>query len=665
MTRADTSELRKQLRGGGYLPIPIIGKKPAMTQWQIKVATNDAEIELWSRVYPHAESTGLLTQKMPVLDIDITVPDAAAAVELLARGRFEEHGSFLVRFGAAPKRAIPFKCDKPFKKITANLIAPDGDTEQKLELLADGQQVVGFGIHESTNKRYQWFGGEPGEVRRDQLPAIAEAEAQQLVEDAVELLVCEHGYQRAASRPKLKSKENGYDQGAADWGYLVENIRAGHELHDSLRDLAAKLIKSGMSAGAVVNFLYAAMDASTAPHDSRWQERRDDIPRLVKSAEAKLMTASPEVLPADITAAFTFLGDAPATPPRELIKDLIPAFGVCVTGGQSSAGKTFVEIHKAVCLANGLPFFGRRIVERVGTVFIPAEGRALIPNRFAASLAHNKITRKLPISWIKQLPDFSSLEGIKRLEQQLKEMDKRYQGDFGARLGQVTIDTVAACFSMKSEDDNAEATKISNICRAIGETIGALITPVHHYGKNPESGLRGASAWKGSADGVLGVLADIDPLSGRASDREAVCTKARDGEQGPLSAFDLEFVQLGLNADDEPYGSVCVVPTEGKSRFDKTAGLSKSQRALQNALDEAMDSTGKYIIPRAGMPPVKAVKVTTVRQEFDRRYVVDDADPAKSANAKRMAFKRSLDHLSASKFGAGAAEGTDWIWKIT
>jgi len=72
-------------------------------------------------------------------------------------------------------------------------------------LLADGQQVVGFGIHEDTNKHTNGSGGEPGVIRRGELPAIKQTEAQQLVDDAVELLVLEHGYQRAKDRPKKKT----------------------------------------------------------------------------------------------------------------------------------------------------------------------------------------------------------------------------------------------------------------------------------------------------------------------------------------------------------------------------------------------------------------------------------------------------------------------------
>ena len=367
----------------------------------------------------------------------------------------------------------------------------------------------------------------------------------------------------------------------------------------------------------------------------------------------------------DLSTTFTFLGDVKVDAPRELIKKLLPAYGVAVTGGQPSAGKTFIEIYKAVCLARPLPFFGRKIVERVGTVFVAAEGRALIPNRFAATLEKHKITDKLPIAWINELPDFNSAEGIKKFVRQLKAINEYFRGDFGVRLGQVPIDTVGACFGMKNEDDNAEATKVCNIMRSIGEDVGALMSPVHHYGKNPESGLRGASAWRGSADIVQGVLADIHPLTGRASNRELVCAKARDGEEGPLSGFALEFIELGNDTDNEPYGSCCVIPAEGTSRFDKTTAGSKGKLAILNAINETLDGQSKVICPRAGMASVKAAKVSDVHTEFNRRYVVPDIDPKKATNAKRMAFKRALDNLSPAEFGAGSAEGADWIWRTT
>ncbi len=159
--------------------------------------------------------------------------------------------------------------------------------------------------------------------------------------------------------------------------------------------------------------------------------RRHDNAKPFKSAfyqdPKKGFSQTPEEpsKPTELSAVFSFLGDTPPSPPKELITGLLPANGVAVTGGQSSAGKTFITIYKAICLATTIPYFERRIVERVGTAFVAAEGRAIIPNRFAAALAKEQITQKLPIAWIKRLPDFSSAEGIKLFEQQLKARGRR------------------------------------------------------------------------------------------------------------------------------------------------------------------------------------------------------------------------------------------------
>ena len=118
--------------------------------------------------------------------------------------------------------------------------------------------------------------------------------------------------------------------------------------------------------------------------------------------------------------------------------------------------------------------------------------------------------------------------------------------------------------------------------------------------------------------------------------------------------------------DSEIYGSCCVVPIEGgNSRFEKTAKLSKGAKTIQDAINEVLDGRGTLITPRAGMPTVRAVKVTDVRGEFDRRYVTGEADPEKAKEAKRKAFKRALDTLSLSQYAAGESGGADWIWRLT
>ena len=75
---------RKQLLAAGYKPLPVNGKEPPIKGWQDIVASATI-IDSWETKYAEAVSTGILTETVPAIDIDILHPDAAAAVEALAR----------------------------------------------------------------------------------------------------------------------------------------------------------------------------------------------------------------------------------------------------------------------------------------------------------------------------------------------------------------------------------------------------------------------------------------------------------------------------------------------------------------------------------------------------------------------------------------------------
>jgi hypothetical protein len=204
---------RKRLLAAGYLPLPVNGKAPPIEGWQDIEATNKI-INTWESKYSDAINTGILTRTIPTIDIDIMHPDAAAAIEALAREHFEEHGNILVRFGKAPKRAILLRTDEPFKKIVRSLTAPDGST-QKIEIMGNGQQVVVFGTHPETKRDYSWHGGEPGEVKREELPYVREADAQAFLDAATELLIKEFSFKaKDDSRRKANSGEQQQASGA-------------------------------------------------------------------------------------------------------------------------------------------------------------------------------------------------------------------------------------------------------------------------------------------------------------------------------------------------------------------------------------------------------------------------------------------------------------------
>jgi hypothetical protein len=296
------TEIRACLAQNDYVPIPVNGKAAVLDGWAKRTETSQGDLDIWAKLYSYAKNTGILCTHCPTLDIDVLDPDAVDAAVRLVHERFEGRGRIMLRYGLRPKVAILFRTDVPFDKIKVLLTAPDGSTGQKIELLCRGQQVVVHGIHPDTHAPYQWLDGTPSSVKRDELPPITEAEAQTLVNDVVALMLS-HGYQ-IAEEGERKRKGNGadHDDMRADWGSLYENIRIGRDYHDSLRDLACKMVAAGTDPGAVVNILRDLMKRSEAPHDDeRWQSRYDDIPRLVDGAVELLSQAKAQDVDAEVT----------------------------------------------------------------------------------------------------------------------------------------------------------------------------------------------------------------------------------------------------------------------------------------------------------------------------------------------------------------------------
>jgi hypothetical protein len=490
---------RLRLLENGYAPLPIEGKRPPLKDWQKKTATNAAEIELWEKIFPQATNTGILTQLTPTLDIDITNPEAAEAVEALARERFEERGLVLVRIGQTPKRAILLRTDTPFKKITGAVIAPKGDTDQKIELLADGQQVVVFGTHPKTGKPYSWFGGEPTSIEHDELPYVSEDEAKQLVAATIALLVRDFGYRLPTAHPAETGKANGHDP--ASWGGLVDNIVHGRDLHESLRDLAGKLIASGMGDGAAVNFLRALTDSSGAPRDDRWLARYDDIPRAVSTAREKIgERAQQPTLPQRLlqtSAQFT----GSFVPPDPLISGILQRRFIYALTGHTGRGKTAIALLFAAHVA-----LGRRLgdldVEQGRVLILAGENPTDAKMRWIALSQQMQFDRnEIDVHWIEGVFKFSGA-----FEQICREVEELGGVDF------IIIDSSAAFFEGDDENNNKQqavhAKRLRDLTHLPG---GPCVLVLCHPPKNAgDDNLqpRGGGSYVAEMDGNLTVTKD-------------------------------------------------------------------------------------------------------------------------------------------------------------
>lgn len=409
-----------------------------------------------------------------------------------------------------------------------------------------------------------------------------------------------------------------------------------------------------VDAGGTAEALWRLIDEAAAP--PLGPEAGDD-----SSAERVDAPAGPETL----LLGFAFDGDAPTEPPRYLVKNMLPAEGVTILGGQSGAGKTFAAIALATSLATGEPFFGRRVVERVGTLILAAEGAGTIQGRITAARLDRTKENRLPIAWLGAVGNLANLDEVRALQPKIKAVDAAFRERFGVRLGVIVIDTLAAAFALSDENDAAQAQGALRHMRMLGDPIGALVLPIHHYGKSEDVGLRGSSAYRGGADAVLSVLAERNNATGAVGKRSLNLAKTRYGEEGPIAGFSLSFVELGTDDDGDPFGACIVVP-----ELDTPAPVRVPPQkdglgivALKGAFDEVMMACGREVPVREDGSKVRAVTVKDLRAEFRRRYATAETEEAKVGSTVRQALKRALASCTKHGFCVASWGGEEWLWR--
>ena len=215
-TFLDPTKLRLAVFANGYMPLPITdvdfpnvkspGKQPYFTGWT-KLGRHNVTPDVirgWERDVAKHSNTGILTGDLVGVDIDITVPELAKQIDRLAE---ELLGSTpLHRVGKQPKLLRCYRVERPFRKIeTPELLLPD-DEKLQVEILADGQQFVGFGIHPGTLKPYEWLSGSPETIPCTELPTVSESRLQAFL-DASEMIIRRAGgltkTEHAERKPKI------------------------------------------------------------------------------------------------------------------------------------------------------------------------------------------------------------------------------------------------------------------------------------------------------------------------------------------------------------------------------------------------------------------------------------------------------------------------------
>jgi hypothetical protein len=310
---------------------------------------------------------------------------------------------------------------------------------------------------------------------------------------------------------------------------------------------------------------------------------------------------------------------APPMPTQYLIKGIVEPRQVSIWFGPPGNGKTFFLLYLAHAIAQGRAVFGRR-VRQAKTLYMALEGRGGIDKRIYALCKTMGDAPAFGYSGtaIELLTTEGS--GARINEKHLDSLTKTIQ-EHGLNL--VIIDTMNLTLGGADENDNSVMGQLMKAAGGLAEATGAHIAFIAHSGKDPEKGVRGASAQKGNADLIV-VICGEKILT--ASTHGSV-GKVKDGADFKLH-FRLQGQEL-LTDDDGDVMTSCTVEEAEAPEADTIKKISPNQQGWLTGLKQMFDETGSDApVVRTPIPGLTCLTLTRdqVREGFKRKGRLGDVD---------------------------------------
>ncbi|MEQ8860124.1 MAG: helicase RepA family protein [Pseudomonadales bacterium] len=264
------------------------------------------------------------------------------------------------------------------------------------------------------------------------------------------------------------------------------------------------------------------------------------------------------------------------TPPKWCIRNLMEADCLAMVFADPGAGKSFLAIDVACCVATGTDFHGHAVAAGP-VVYIAGEGRNGLSRRFKAwEIRHNVELLASPL-YVSGGP--AALCHAGSANDVAAAVDAIATEHGSPAL--VVIDTVARNFGPGDENSTQDMGAFVQAADLIRAKHEATVLFVHHTGHGDKSRGRGAMALHGALDAEYRMDKDETGVVRLES------TKMKDGPMPEPMAFRIRTVELGITDDEgEPVTAAILDSTsyEPPPKAGK-AGRGKWQTVAIEVLD--------------------------------------------------------------------------------
>lgn len=295
-----------------------------------------------------------------------------------------------------------------------------------------------------------------------------------------------------------------------------------------------------------------------------------------------------------------------------LIKGILEEDAHGILGGSTGTYKTFSALGITHSVTSGQPFLGHEVLKSGAVVYVCGEGQGGILRRMKALNLHTGTKPKHPAYILGQGVNLNCAESMAALEKVLIQ----------AQPVLVIFDTFASLAGGIEENSNSEVSNALNLVRDTCRAAGASSLIVHHYGKDTDKGIRGASAFSANVDFAYGTKAVGNPDQMMAT---IECIKMKDGEH--FKKLTIAHKVINLQLEDDPYATSLV-----------TVAATDEQQAI--VLDEGEDSPSLPLIDR-----VRAALVRVHRRQVGNLAAIGKRD--ENPYVVFMEWKREVDKLDA------------------